>query len=491
MSARQKATAPVPGQMSNPSSPEPPTSAESSLAQALRDQEEGLLNCVHCGFCLPACPTYRRLGDEADSPRGRLHLMRAVVEGRLDPGAEAFQTHIGRCLGCRACEPVCPSGVAYGHLLERARRVGSEATPLSPLTRIILRTFGTGWIARPLLAVARVLRGVGLPALAARWSRNRPHARGPKLALAMLAASAPPRSLPETPPEDSAPATPSGDPPPSPPPASSRSTVGILTGCVQAGLFARVNHATRRVLEANGYDVVAVAGQGCCGALHAHAGDLDRARELARRNVAAFERAGVDYLAMNASGCGAAIREYGALFSAEDPDAARAAAIAERVRDLSELLAERGPRRGEAIHLDVTADAPCHLVHAQGITDAPAKVLRSIPGLRLLPLAGASECCGGAGIYGLTQPELGGMIGGDKVRSIVESGAAVAVTGNPGCIMQIGAGLRLAGSAVAVLHPVELLDESYRRAGFYTSTPGPHPIVSANGSGRSARQPSR
>ncbi len=459
-----------PSSVLSPSESRPPPAA--SLAQALREQEEGLLNCVHCGFCLPACPTYRRLGDEADSPRGRLHLMRAVVEGRLEPGAEAFQKHIGRCLGCRACEPVCPSGVAYGHLLELARRVGNEAKPLSLAVRIILAIFGSRWISRPLLAVARFLRALGIPALATRWPGGGANAQGPRLALAMLAASAPVRALPKSPPNgvssptaptDRATATrtsPTDD-------SANRPTVALLTGCVQAGLFARVNAATERVLEANGYSVVAVPAQGCCGALHAHAGERDTARELARKNIAAFETAGVDYLAMNASGCGATMREYEALFSPGDADLPRAAAVAGRVRDLSELLVARGPRPGGSIHLGVAADAPCHLLHAQGVTNAPERVLRAIPGLELVPLAGASECCGGAGIYGLTQPELGGMIGGDKVRNIVESGAAAVVTGNPGCMMQIGAGLRLARSAVAVLHPAELLDESYRRGGLY------------------------
>ncbi len=478
MSARRPMAGPGRVRQSRPSataSQPAATDPASSLARALREQEEGLLNCVHCGFCLPACPTYRRLGDEADSPRGRLHLMRAVVEGRLEPGAEAYQRHIGRCLGCRACEPVCPSGVAYGHLLELARRVGNEAKPPSLVTRIILATFGSRWAWRPLLAGARLLRALGLPALAARRPRSGANARGPRLALAMLAASARVRSLPESPPDEvPSPTTPTtnagrtaADSPSPTDGPDNRPTVAILTGCVQAGLFGRVNAATRRVLEANGYRVVPVGAQGCCGALHAHAGELDSARELARRNVAAFEAAGADYLAMNASGCGAAMREYGSLFSQDDPDAPRAAALAERVRDLSELLVVRGPRPGGSIHLAATSDAPCHLLHAQGVADAPERVLRAIPGLRLLPLQGASECCGGAGIYGLTQPELGGMIGGDKVRNILESGAAAVVTGNPGCMMQIGAGLRLAGSSVVVLHPAELLDESYRRGGLY------------------------
>ena len=439
------------------------SAAADSLARAVKEQEEGLLNCVHCGFCLPSCPTYRRLGDEADSPRGRLHLMRAVVEGRLDAGSEAFQTHIGRCLGCRACEPVCPSGVEYGNLLELARHVGGEARRPSLLTRLLLRVFGTPWVARPAMLAGRAVRATGIPALVTRLLAGNAPPRGPRLGMAMLAASAPTRGLRAAPAGSGSPRAAAGP----------HATVGLLTGCVQAGLFSRVNGATVRVLEANGYEVVPVEAQGCCGALHAHAGDLEAARAMARRNVEAFEAAGVDHLAMNASGCGAAMAEYGSLLS-HDPDMRdRAAAVAGRVRDVSELLAACGPVRGGAVRMKATYDAPCHLVHAQRVSGPPQAVLGAVPELEVLPLAGATECCGGAGIYGLTHPRLGGWIGGDKVRSVMESGADALVTGNPGCMMQIGAGLRLAGSEMPVLHLVELLDESYRRAGLYGRVASP------------------
>ncbi len=455
-----------------------PVNSTDTLAQALKEQEEGLLNCVHCGFCLPACPTYRRLGDEADSPRGRLHLMRAVVEGRLSADSDAFQLHIGRCLGCRACEPVCPSGVAYGQLLEMARHVGGEARRPPLLSRLLLRVFGTGWLARPAMFAARILRATGIPALGARLLSGDAPPRGPRLGVAMLAASGPAGSLPEEPGPAGSPANGTGPNPDTtsalgtsvgntPADTAKPATVGLLTGCVQAGLFSRVNDATVRVLEANGYKVVPVVGQGCCGALHAHSGDLEAARSMATRNVEAFEAAGVDVLAMNASGCGAAMAEYGALLAHDEQMAKRAAAIAARVRDVSELLAERGPVPGGALPMKVTYDAPCHLLHAQGVASPPATVLDAVPDLEVLPLAGAEECCGGAGIYGLTHPRLGGWIGADKVRSVLDSGAAALVTGNPGCMMQIGAGLRLSGSRVPVLHLVEILDESYRRGGCY------------------------
>ncbi|MCY3612838.1 MAG: heterodisulfide reductase-related iron-sulfur binding cluster [Gemmatimonadetes bacterium] len=436
------------------------STAAHSLASAVRKQEQGLLNCVHCGFCLPACPTYRRLGDEADSPRGRLYLMQAVVEGRLDPGAEAFQTHIGRCLGCRACEPVCPSGVEYGHLLELARQVGGDARRPPVLARILLRVFGTAWLARPAMFAGRAVRATGLPALITRILAGRRPPKGARLAVAMLAASAPPPRLPG--PAESRPATvpPRGD-------TGDKLTVGVLTGCVQAGLFGRVNQATVRVLQANGYRVVSVPNQGCCGALHAHGGDLETARSLARRNLEAFEAAGLDFVAMNASGCGAAMADYGSLLADDEEMAPRATALAGKVRDISQLLAERGPVPGGTVPLKVTYDAPCHLLHAQGVANPPARVLDSIPGLEVVPLPGTAECCGGAGIYGLTNPRLGGWIGSDKVQSVLGTGAAALVTGNPGCMMQIGAGLALTGAGIPVLHLVELLDESYRRGGLY------------------------
>ena len=435
-----------------------------TLARAVKEQEEGLLNCVHCGFCLPACPTYRRLGDEADSPRGRLYLMQAVVEGRLDAGSDAFQTHIGRCLGCRACEPVCPSGVEYGHLLEMARQVGREARRPPLLSRLLLRVFGTGWMSRPAMLAARLLRASGIPALLTRMLSGPRPPKGVRLGVAMLASSAPARAVVS----GGRSATGAGSP--GRPPARTAAdapTVGVLTGCVQAGLFSRVNDATARVLEANGYRVVPVPNQGCCGALHAHDGDLEAARAMAKRNVRAFEAAGVDFLAMNASGCGAAMASYGTLLAHDEAMAQQAGDIAGRVRDVSQLLAERGPVSGAAVPLKVTYDAPCHLLHAQGVADPPAAVLKSVPGIEVLPLSGAGECCGGAGIYGLTHPDLGGWIGSDKVDSVLETGATALVTGNPGCMMQIGAGLALAGRNVPVLHLVEVVDESYRRGGLY------------------------
>lgn len=448
-----------------------PAGVTRGLAAALESQLDRLQPCVHCGFCLPACPTYVRLGDEADSPRGRLHLMRAVVEGRLDPASGAFQEHIDRCLGCRACEPVCPSGVEYGTLLEHARETARAAAPPPLLTRALLATLGSRRLRGPFFLVGRLLRGSGLAGRLATAIPARGPLRSLRLALAMLASSAPgpaahgsgatgsatPTGLAAT---TSTPSAPSVHTAPRP-------RVGVLRGCVQEGLFGRVGAATRRVLEANGFEVVEVVGQDCCGALHAHAGALAEARALARRNVAAIEAAEVDHFVVDAAGCGAAMKAYGTILE-DDPDwAERGAAVAARVRDVTELLAEVGPRPGAPVPCRVAYDHPCHLLHAQAVREAPLRVLAAVPGVEVRVVEGADECCGGAGIYGLTHPELGGRIGHDKIEAVAATGAELAATPNPGCMMQIGAGLRLRSLSTEVVHPVELLDRSYRRAGYY------------------------
>ncbi len=442
---------------------------DTALAAALWAQEDKLMPCVHCGFCLPACPTYVRLGDENDSPRGRLYLMAAVVEGRLSPESEAFQTHIDRCLGCRACEPVCPSGVEYGVLLEAARESVFRARKTPVVVRTLLAVFSsrgwTNWSMR----LARVVRGLGMAGLAAKLLPGNRLFHPMRFGLAMLEASRK-RQLPVGPPSDSAGlsedvagstdgASPLED--------GSRGRVAILRGCVQAGLFKRVNDATERVLRANGYEVVEVKGQGCCGALHTHAGDAAGARELARANVQALVSAQVDFVAVNAAGCGAALKEYGHLLEADAEHGQGAADLAASTRDISELLAGDDLRVGAPLPARVTYDAACHLCHAQGLREEPRMLLGAIPELVVLPLKDEEECCGGAGIYGITHAELGGEIGADKVSAVLATGAEIIATGNPGCMMQIGAGLLLEGSDVVACHPVELLDESYRRAGFY------------------------
>ncbi len=439
-------------------------------------EEARLLACVHCGFCLDACPTYTRLGLESDSPRGRLYLMRAVAEGRVPADAEALEIHLDRCLGCRACEPVCPSGVQYGYLLERGRAIVARNRGTDATTRRLLDTFGRRGRTRVVMALARLLRGSGMAALLARALPARFHRT--RFALAMLAASRPWKRLTDVP----------APPPPVAPDAESTISAvpgaqsatpresyvrvpraapavpraAVLSGCVQAGLFARVNQATVQVLEANGCTIVPVPAQGCCGALHAHGGDLAGARALAQVNIDAFERAGAEVVVVNAAGCGAAMKEYGELFEGT-PEHRKAKAFAAKVRDIAEFLVELGPRTGGGMKLRVAFDSPCHLLHAQRIERAPHQMLAAIPGLDVVTIPHADECCGGAGTYGLTHPDLGGRILADKLNNVLSAHADAVVTPNPGCMMQIGAGLLIKGDATPVLHPVELLAESYRR----------------------------
>jgi glycolate oxidase iron-sulfur subunit len=423
----------------------------------LASQEARLLACVHCGLCLDACPTYTRLGDEADSPRGRILFMRAVGEGRLDPDEVSFQTHIDRCLGCRACEPVCPSGVQYGFLLERARATVRERHGRPLVERMVLAVMAN----RPLTAIfgffGRVLRSMGLARRLAqgaplRWSRVR-------LALAMLAATRPGTRL-RTIGQNRI--TSAGT---APEPAPLRGPrVALLKGCAQRVLFRHVNEATRRVLYVNSCKLVTARGQRCCGALHAHGGDLETARKLALANIAAFEKSGAERIVVNAAGCGAMMKEYGELFEGTAHEA-RAHAFSERVRDVSELLAELGPATGGAMPVRVAYDPPCHLVHAQRIVRTPLDVLeRAVPGLTSATIERAEECCGGAGTYGLSQPGLGSRILESKSTHVRAASADLILTANPGCIMQIGASLILAHDTTPVIHPIEVLDESYRRA---------------------------
>jgi glycolate oxidase iron-sulfur subunit len=401
----------------------------------------GIETCVHCGFCLQACPTYVNLEDENDSPRGRIVLMRALVEGELSTSDPSVHTHIDRCLGCRACETACPSGVPYGQLLEATRATLREVRPTPFLGRIILAVFASVRALRLAMLASRALRATRIPSLFTAVAGRL------GFASAMLASTRIP--LPERDYD------PGGD--------ESRERVALLDGCVMDGLFARTNRATRRTLRVNGYALADATGQVCCGALHAHAGDLETARALARENIAAFETSGADLIGVNAAGCGAMMKEYGHLLADDPAWAARARKVASRVRDVSELLAAAGPKSGAPLPLRVTYDAPCHLLHAQRVVAPPLAVLRAVPELTLLPLTDAEQCCGAAGIYNLIEPETSDAVLAPKLRHIVATGADWVATGNPGCLMQIGAGLRRARARARVIHPVDLLDASYAK----------------------------
>ncbi len=406
---------------------------------ALDDAAPGLDLCVHCGFCLQACPTYLTVEDENDSPRGRIMLMRAAVEGNLALDDPALQKHVDGCLGCRACETACPSGVPYGQLLEATRATFVERKrPIPWLTSLLLVVMTNEALRLVVLGGARILRALRLT----RLLRRLPGRIG--FAFSMLEASRP--------------VLPSGSPPI--PGDRPRGRVALLEGCVMEGLFSHTNRATERVLERNGYRMVIATGQRCCGALHAHAGAQTRAASLARTNIAAFERSGADYIAVNAAGCGAMMKEYGHLLR-HDPDwAARAAAFSAKVRDVSELLAVARPSASGSVTARVTWDSPCHLEHAQRVVQPPLQVLRSIPGVTFVPLEGADRCCGGAGIYNLVEPDTSMAVLHDKLNNIRATGAPIVVTANPGCHMQIGAGLLRGGIPARCVHLVDLLDSA-------------------------------
>jgi glycolate oxidase iron-sulfur subunit len=423
---------------------------------ASRGGFEALDPCVHCGFCLPACPTYLATGDESDSPRGRIVLMRALERGEIAPDDPALREHLDACLGCRGCEPVCPSGVGYGRGLEAARERLVVANGMSRRARVMLGVFRSRWRWTAALRLASAFRSTGVPSLLAGGGTTR-------FALGMLAATAEGRRDRRTEGRRDGGATPLSGGAAVTAPLPNRPTVTLFEGCVMSTLFRRINDATRRVLEANGYEVVTVRGQACCGALHEHAGDRSAARDLVAENVAALDGA-ADRIVVTSAGCGAILKDAGHLI-----DSAAAARVASRVRDVSELLAESGPRRGAPVELDVAYDAPCHLQHAQRVHAAPLQVLESIPGLRVRQLPGADRCCGSAGIFSLLEPEMSRAVLADKIRSIAEAEPrpALIVTGNPGCLMQIGAGLRAARLDIGVAHPVELLDWSYRAGGLY------------------------
>ena len=400
---------------------------------------EGILDCVHCGICLPQCPTYRVLGQEMDSPRGRVYLMRAATEGRIGL-TENFVLHMDRCLGCRACETACPAGVPFGRLLEETRGQIERNVP-RPLGRRLLGRLALGVFPErrrlgQLLTLTRLYQRSGLQALV----------RGTGLLGAFPRVAAMERLLPALP-STPAPRLPAETLPAGAP----RGTVALLEGCVQAFLFPGVNRATVSLLARAGYRVVVPDGQGCCGALHLHWGERAGGRERARQNLAAFVDA--DWIVTNAAGCGAALRDYGHLL----PDDPRAAALAARVRDVTELLAEHlpGPRR--PLDLSVTYHEPCHLAHGQRVREAPRTVLRAIPGLRLVELAESDTCCGSAGVYNLLEPEIAGQLLARKLDRIAATGAEVVASGNPGCLLQLRQGLAARGLAVRACHPVELL----------------------------------
>ncbi len=454
-----------------------------SLHTALETEMDKILGCIHCGLCLPAGPTYQQVGNENDSPRGRIYLMRAVAEGKLDVQAPAFARHIDLCLGCRACETACPAGVNYGHLLEHARETineqgtkkGAKGNGFQKLMlKLALRhVFPYPKRLAAVFALSRWMRDNGLMKLAYSKGFVRKVSKKADFALSLLMTTAPARREGVTQGQsDGETKVPIQHPTSS---TQHLKPVAVFTGCVMEGLFKHANDATKRVLAVNDAQNIGVAKQVCCGALHAHSGDLETARKLARANIDAFDRfLSADHnptnpatIIINAAGCGALLKEYGDLLKDDPSYATRAENFSRHVKDATEYLAVGEIRPGAEIREAVTLDAPCHLYHAQRVMTAPQKVLTSIPGVEYRQLEGMQDCCGGAGIYNLSEPEMSEGILSEKIEKVKATGAKVLATANPGCHMQLGAGARMFGADCQVVHVVELLDESYRKAGFY------------------------
>jgi glycolate oxidase iron-sulfur subunit len=403
-----------------------------------------LSQCVHCGLCLQNCPTYLLTGNEAESPRGRIHLIQALNEGRVEPNA-AYREHIELCLVCRNCESVCPSGVPFGRIMETARAQLYERVSLSIAERIFRRLTFKELLPHP--GRLRVLFGV---LLAYQRSGLRRLVRASGLLPATLAQAE--SLLPDLP----APFRAQWEVYPAEGPVRYR--VGMFTGCVMPLVYGPVHAATLRVLRLNGCEVHIPRQQVCCGALNVHGGEQQVARQVARQNVQAFLGRGLDAIVVNSAGCGATMKEYGELL-----DDAEGAEFGRLTRDVTEFLASIEPLLPfrHVVRRDVTLQESCHLVHAQRIKEAPRTLLASIPGVELRDMAHPDLCCGSAGLYMLTQPEFSMRILDDKMRDAASTGAGTIVTANPGCMMQLQRGMRRAGIAGDVKHVVQLIDEAY------------------------------
>jgi len=421
---------------------------------AYRPPSTELVNeCVHCGFCLPTCPTYALWGEEMDSPRGRIYLMKLGLEGqvRIDP---TFVAHMDNCLGCMACMTACPSGVKYDKLIE-ATRAQIERNYQRPVLDGILRRMIFDILPRPerlrlLLGPMRLYQRSGLQSLMRRSG-----------ALKLLPASfcVVEALMPSSPPKTNGAALPErvqaqGE---------RRRRVGLLLGCVQRVFFPEVNAATVRVLAAEGCEVVIPQDQCCCGALMIHAGEENEALDYARRSIDAFERVQMDTVVINAAGCGSNMKDYGYLLRDDPKYAQRARAFSAKCHDISEILAELEPRAPRhPVPLKVAYHDSCHLLHAQAVRIQPRALLEKIPGLQLLEPAEAALCCGSAGIYNLLNPGPAKELGDRKVRNVLATAPDIVASGNPGCLLQLRSRIRLAGSQVPVVHTVELVDASIR-----------------------------
>lgn len=411
---------------------------------------ELFLDCVHCGLCTASCPTYVQTGNENDSPRGRIYLMRSVTDGRLPLGDEV-RGHLELCLDCRACETACPSGVQYGKLIEPFRIAMEHTGDAPPKNRdwfhkyVLFGLFPYPDRLRRALAPAKLAQKLGLINLAEKTGLLKLLPQR----LRQLVYTLPERFTNEPPLPEFLPAV--GRP---------RARVALFTGCVADVMFRHTNWATARVLQQNGCDVVIPRSQQCCGAIHLHAGSSEPARTFADVNVEAF--ADVDRVIVNVAGCGAMLKDYGHHW--HDDGTARREALAQKTRDINEFLDELGlvPPEGE-MNFTATYHDACHLGHAQKIKDAPRKLLAKIPGLKLVELPETELCCGAAGTYNLTQPEMSAQLSRRKMQNILKTGARAVLTANAGCLLQIAREARLQHEPLWIAHPIDLLDMSYRK----------------------------
>lgn len=416
-------------------------------------------DCVHCGFCLPTCPTYVLWGEEMDSPRGRIHLMKQGLEG--EPMTDSMVQHWDRCLGCMACVTACPSGVQYDRLIEQTRaqveRRHERTRRDKALRALIFALFPHPRRLRLVRGPLRAFQRFGLD------RRIRASGLLEKLSpqLAAMEGLAPRLGKPDKLPARIA-AT-----------GERRAVVGLLTGCVQGAFFPGVNAATARVLQAEGCDVVVPPQQGCCGALSVHNGREEEAQGFTRRLVDTFEATGVERIVVNAAGCGSTMKEYAELLADDPAYADRARAFAEKVGDISEILVELGPvAPRHPLELTIAYHDACHLAHAQGVRSQPRTLLNAIPGLQLKEIAESELCCGSAGIYNIINPGPARELGDRKAANIVATGAQVLVTANPGCLMQVTSAIERSGHPMGMAHTVEVLDASIRGLSAHTLTSG-------------------
>lgn len=422
------------------------------LDQRLYDR---MFDCIHCGFCLGVCPTYSELGNENDSPRGRIHLMRALVEGRIEP-TEPVLGHLSLCLDCQACQTACPSGVKYGSLIENVRDeladkiAGASRTVIDRLVdRLINDVFPNREMTGRMMMLARMGQAAGMDEFLTESGLRdvlppklaRLHAMLPKLGDRLEPVPERLGAIGER-----------------------RGRVAFFIGCVSESMFGPTNRATLKVLQVNGVEVVSPPAQVCCGAIHHHNNRTEQALELARRNIRTFEAVedDIDAIVTNVAGCGAMLKSYAELLVDDEAYAERAERFVDRVRDISEYLIDLGLRPpSKPMPLRVTYHDACHLAHVQKIRQEPRKVLESIPGLELVPLPESDWCCGAAGTYNLTQPEMSRKLAERKLANIDKTGAEVVAAANAGCILQIAQHAGDTGRDLRVVHPIDLLAEAY------------------------------